>query len=65
MHDHQHGERIIEVALQWARAQKNILVIALVGSYARKTARTESDIDLAMLTDEPTYFALIRLGVMQ
>ena len=56
MHDHQHAERIIEVALQWARAQKNILAVALVGSYARKTARPESDIDLVMLTDEPTYF---------
>jgi predicted nucleotidyltransferase len=38
MHDHQYAERIIEVALQCARAQENILAVALVGSYARKTA---------------------------
>jgi hypothetical protein len=38
-HDHQHAERIIEVARQWARAQKNILAVALVGSYARKTRK--------------------------
>jgi hypothetical protein len=56
MYDHQHAERIIEVALQWARAQKNILAVALVGSYARKTARPESDVDLLILTDEPTSF---------
>jgi UTP:GlnB (protein PII) uridylyltransferase len=49
-HDHQYAERIIEVARQWARAQKNILAVALVGSYARKTARPASDIDLVMLT---------------
>jgi hypothetical protein len=55
-HDHQHGERIIEVARQWARAQKNILAVALVGSDARKTARPASDIDLVMLTYEPTSF---------
>jgi hypothetical protein len=55
-HDHQHAERIIEVARQWARAQKNILAVALVGSYARKTARPASDIDLVMLTYEPTSF---------
>ena len=55
-HDHQHAERIIEVARQWARAQKNILAVALVGSCARKTARPASDIDLVMLTYEPTSF---------
>jgi uncharacterized protein len=55
-HDHPHAERIIEVARQWARAQKNILAVALVGSYARKTARPASDIDLVMLTYEPTSF---------
>jgi len=36
--------------------QKNILAVALVGSYARKTARPASDIDLVMLTYEPTSF---------
>jgi Nucleotidyltransferase domain len=54
--DHQHAERIIEVARQWARAQKNILAVALVGSCARKTARPASDMDLVMLTYEPTSF---------
>jgi Nucleotidyltransferase domain len=55
-HDHPHAERIIEVARQWARAQKNILAVALVASYARKTAKPASDIDLVMLTYEPTSF---------
>ena len=44
------------MARQRARAQKNILAVALVGSYARKTARPASDIDLVMLTYEPTSF---------
>jgi hypothetical protein len=61
MSRYQHAERIIEVARQWARAQKNILAVALVGSYARKTARPASDIDLVMLTYEPTSFRTERL----
>jgi predicted nucleotidyltransferase len=37
----------------WAARQNDIQAIALVGSYARKTAKTESDVDLVIITTEP------------
>lgn len=37
----------------WAKAQPDILAVALVGSYARGTARPDSDVDLVILTAHP------------
>ena len=37
----------------WAGAQLDIQAVALVGSYARGTARTESDVDIVLITDKP------------
>ena len=37
----------------WASAHRDLQGIALVGSYARREARDDSDIDLVILTDRP------------
>ena len=39
--------------VEWASAQVDVQGVALVGSYARGTARTDSDIDLILLTNQP------------
>ena len=43
----------IDTVVSWASVQADIQGIALVGSYARGTARDDSDIDLVILTDQP------------
>lgn len=43
---------IKEKFVGWASGQPDIVGIALVGSYARRTATKESDIDVMILTDE-------------
>ncbi|NJK48640.1 nucleotidyltransferase domain-containing protein [Candidatus Gracilibacteria bacterium] len=47
---------IIAEVIRWASYCNNISAIALVGSWARGTARTDSDIDLMFLTPDPSYF---------
>jgi predicted nucleotidyltransferase len=42
----------IDTYVGWASAQPDVQAIALVGSYARGTARADSDIDLVILTDQ-------------
>lgn len=37
----------------WASAQRDVQAIALVGSYARGSAKDDSDIDLVILTEQP------------
>lgn len=39
--------------LQWACAEAGLAAVALVGSHARGTARTDSDIDLLLVCDSP------------
>jgi predicted nucleotidyltransferase len=39
--------------VSWASQQADIQGVALVGSYARGTARDDSDIDLVILTEQP------------
>jgi uncharacterized protein len=51
-----HPERIIEIILEWARAQPTFEAVAVVGSHARGTARADSDIDLVLLTTDPEVF---------
>ena len=55
-HDHQHAERIIEVARQWARARKIFSPSRWLVLMPGRPARPASDIDLVMLTYEPTSF---------
>lgn len=40
----------LEAFTEWARSQPDIAAVALVGSYARGTAKEDSDIDLVILT---------------
>jgi len=47
------ADNFIEEMAQWAATQSDIQALALVGSYARGTARKDSDIDLILITDEP------------
>lgn len=39
---------------QWATALPDILAVALIGSHARNTARADSDVDLVIITRDPT-----------
>ena len=43
----------LDIFIPWASDQVDVQGIALVGSYARGTAREDSDIDLVILTDQP------------
>jgi hypothetical protein len=43
----------LEAIVQWAAGRPDLLGVALVGSCARGSARTSSDIDLVLLTTEP------------
>lgn len=46
------ADNFIALVESWASTQPEIRAIALVGSYARKTARPESDIDLVLLASD-------------
>ena len=50
------AERIIRTIVDWAKAERTIKAVALVGSHARGTARADSDIDLVLLTTNPQAF---------
>jgi uncharacterized protein len=50
------ADRIIEAIVNWAKAQPTIQAVALVGSYARATARVDSDLDVVLLTTTPQVF---------
>jgi hypothetical protein len=47
---------VIQIVLAWAKTQPAIRAVALVGSYARGTARADSDIDLVVLATDPAFF---------
>jgi predicted nucleotidyltransferase len=46
----------LDTFIAWATAQPDVQAMALVGSYARGTARDDSDIDLVILTDRPEQY---------
>ncbi len=46
-------ERFLSAVVKWASAQPDIVAVALVGSYARGTAKPASDVDLVILTSCP------------
>jgi predicted nucleotidyltransferase len=58
----EHAQRIIQIVLEWAKAQPTIYAVALVGSHARGTARADSDIDLIVLTTDRSTFAPTPVG---
>jgi predicted nucleotidyltransferase len=48
-----HIKDFITAFTSWASTQPDILAVALVGSYARETAKEDSDIDLVVLANDP------------
>lgn len=47
---------ILSRVVEWAESRSNIMAVALVGSWARGTAREDSDIDLMFLTPDATEY---------
>jgi uncharacterized protein len=47
---------IVAPIASWASRRPDILGLALVGSWARGTARRDSDVDLSLLVNEPETF---------
>jgi predicted nucleotidyltransferase len=47
---------ILRIITEWAKVQKNVHGLALVGSHARNAARPGSDIDLVVLAQNPNSF---------
>ena len=47
---------ILEEVTRWATIRSDITAVALVGSWARRTARIDSDIDLMLLSYSPFLF---------
>ena len=63
-------DQLLEDATSWAEAQADVVGLALVGSHARGGARDDSDVDLVLLSNDPTrYFAdtqwIARFGVVE
>jgi predicted nucleotidyltransferase len=46
-------EKFLAQVKRWAEQQSDIQAVLLVGSFARGTARADSDIDLVILTTSP------------
>lgn len=46
-------DRLLEVLALWAANRDDIRALALVGSWARHEALSDSDVDLVLLTTEP------------
>jgi uncharacterized protein len=46
----------LERLAAWARGRRDVRALALVGSWARGTARQDSDVDVILLTDAPAHF---------
>src|SRR5207302_1067848 len=55
-HDAAQLDRIIAPIAAWARVRSDVLGLALVGSWASRSAREDSDIDLVLLVQEPRVF---------
>ena len=49
-------ERVVRDATVWARARRDVAGVAVVGSWARGTASDGSDVDLVLLSDDPTAY---------
>ncbi|MBM3122029.1 MAG: nucleotidyltransferase domain-containing protein [Chloroflexi bacterium] len=46
--------RLIQDVQAWAETRPDVLGVALVGSYARRTARSDSDVDLVIVCESPS-----------
>ncbi len=52
----QRAADLLREVTDWAHAQPDILALALVGSYARGSARPDSDVDLVIITTTPANY---------
>ena len=48
--------KFLDAFVEWSSAQPDVQGVALVGSYARNAAKDDSDIDLVLLTDQPSKY---------
>jgi len=49
-------ERVVQQASRWAATRPDIRALLLVGSWARRAARSDSDVDLVVLTTTPDFY---------
>jgi hypothetical protein len=49
-------EAFVSGAAAWAAARVDLAAAAIVGSWARDAAREDSDVDLVLLTNEPSAY---------
>ncbi len=49
-------ERILAAVVAWAAARPDIEAVALVGSWARGTARPDSDVDRVLVVADPAIY---------
>jgi predicted nucleotidyltransferase len=56
MKNAEHIRNFRETFVGWVAEQADVQAVALVGSYARGEARDDSDIDLVILTDQPSKY---------
>jgi len=47
------AKNFINQVIDWAKSEKGVLGVALVGSHARGEARLDSDIDLVIISSDP------------
>lgn len=50
------AQEIVDRITRWAANRQDIVGLLLVGSYARNTARPDSDIDIVLLTTDQTQY---------
>lgn len=46
---------MVDVVTRWAAEREDVRGVMVVGSWARGTARMDSDVDVVVLTDNPRY----------
>lgn len=49
-------ERLVETIRAWACGREDVRAVATVGSWARGAADADSDLDVVLLTDEPSRY---------
>jgi uncharacterized protein len=47
-------DSFVSALVQWAAERSDIVAVAIVGSWARDIARADSDLDVVLLTDDPS-----------
>lgn len=46
---------VVDMVVEWAAEREDVRGVVLVGSWARGTARMDSDVDIVVLTDDVPY----------